>query len=542
MRVRETVDELVDELGCDDPDEAGGLITVAHGTEVTRSAFGLVNLEHRLAWRSPEDADRPFRMGSIAKHFTAVAMVVLESDGALSLDDDVRRHLPDLAEHGHVIRLRQLLDQTSGLRDEEVAWRMSGATQLDVFTVEQRLELHARMCGLNARPGTESLYVSAGTLLCSAVVERVSGLDLDAFLRRRVFEPLGMLSTYLSASFHDVIGEAPGEYVRTGPRRYRFHRHGGHQAGDGALVSTSSDLLRWNDNLRRDAIGVPDLVARLCARPTLPDGRRPDYALGTIVRDVGGAQVLFHAGSNGTQKSIFLREPSNDLCVVVQTNRSDLDHHRIGHTLVERLLGVPRPSAPPPMPTSLLGTYGHRRSGLVFHLEPNDPAHAHQGSAQLRFTSATSVLIPEGDGTWVSTPRQNYSARVRATGDAVTVELGDRVMTLERAGGAAAAPSAAALVGCYRSAELRHVVQIETDEDGDGGLRLRLGPVSAQQRLRMRPVITDVFDCEIDGATDTYDTGWQLCSLLVRRADDGAVASIVLSHAVCRDVEFVRVG
>jgi hypothetical protein len=351
-----------------------------------------------------------------------------------------------------------------------------------------------------------------------------------------------MVSTFLSASFHDVIPDAPGEYVRTGDGRYRFHRHGGHQAGDGALVSTAADFLRWNDNLRCDRIGVPDLVARLTTRPTLTDGRRADYALGTIVRDVGDHQVLFHGGSNGTQKSIFLREPTTDLCVVVQTNRSDLDHHRMGHTLVERLLEVTSPPVPPPMPDAIFGTYGDPHSGLVFHLAPNDPRHAHQGSAQLRFTSATSVLLPEAQDTWVSSPRQNFSARVRAVDGTVTVELGDRVMALERGEGSPAAPGAVdGVVGCYRSAELDHVVQV--GPGGDGDLRLRVGPVSAQQRLRMRPVIADVFDCEIEGATlDTYDTGWHLCSLLVRRADDGSVTSIVLSHAVCRGVEFDRVG
>jgi hypothetical protein len=179
----------------------------------------------------------------------------------------------------------------------------------------------------------------------------------------------------------------------------------------------------------------------------------------------------------------------------------------------------------------------------VFHLAPNDPRHAHQGSAQLRFTSATSVLLPEAQDTWVSSPRQNFSARVRAVDGAAVVELGDRVMALRRSDGSPAAPGALAdVVGCYRSAELDHVVQIATGDDGD--LRLRVGPVSAQQRLLMRPVIADVFDCEIEGGAtlDTYDTGWHLCSLLVRRSVGGSVTSIVLSHAVCRGVEFDRVG
>jgi CubicO group peptidase (beta-lactamase class C family) len=546
MRVSEAIESTLAGLPIDDPGEAGGLVTVLRGHELESRAFGLVNLEYGLPWRAPDDADRPFRMGSIAKHFTAVAMVILDHEGQLALDDDVRAHLPELPDRGVPIRLRQLLDQTSGLVDEEVAWRMAGATQLDVLSNDQRFQLQTRLSPLNSAPGTESLYVSAGTHLCSTVIRRVTGSDLAVYLDERVFLPLGMRSTFFSPSFHDVVPHAPGEYVRSARGSYRFHRHGGEQAGDGALVSTTNDLLRWNDNLRSDALGVPHLVSALTARPRLADGRMPDYGLGTIVRDVGGRSVWFHAGSNGTQKSIFLREPTTDTCVIVQLNRSDLDHHRIGHALMERLLDAPPMTTPDPMPDALLGTYGDRQTGLVFHLAANDPAHVHQGAAQLRFTSATSVLVPESPSSWISSSRQNFSVRVRATDDGLVVELGDRTLLVERAqttADRALAADHADLLGCYRSAALEHVVQVLAGPDGT--LRLRFGPVSAQQRLLMRPIIADVFDCEIEadgGALATYDTGWHLCSVAVRRNEAGDVRAIVLSHAVCRGIEFERVG
>ncbi len=157
--------------------------------------YGMSNLEYGIAI-GPESI---FHVASISKQFTAFAIELLAREGKLSLDDDVRKHLPELPDYGRRITVAHLIHHTSGLRDQWSLLDLAGWRDDDLITEEDVLRIVSRQRALNFEPGAEYLYSNTGYTLLAVIVRRVSGESLRAFAEARIFKPLGMTSTH----FHD---------------------------------------------------------------------------------------------------------------------------------------------------------------------------------------------------------------------------------------------------------------------------------------------------------------------------------------------------
>src|SRR5262249_50434611 len=152
--------------------------------------YGLANLDHGL----PITSDSVFDVASISKQFTAMAILLLEREGKLSLEDDVRKYIPDLPDYGHPMRLRHLLHHTNGVRDYIGLLTWAGLENDRVTDDDVLLLLHQQKA-LNFVPGTQWQYSNAGYFLLAVVVKRVSGMKFSTFAKERIFDPLGMKST-----------------------------------------------------------------------------------------------------------------------------------------------------------------------------------------------------------------------------------------------------------------------------------------------------------------------------------------------------------
>jgi CubicO group peptidase (beta-lactamase class C family) len=292
---------------------------VRDGRLVYEKAVGFADLEQgrRIG------PDTVFHVASVSKQFTAMAVLLLEQDGKLSLDDDVRKHLPELHDFGTTITLRHLLQHTSGLRDQWSLVTLAGWRMDDVITDDDVVRLACRQRELNFKPGARHLYSNTGYTLAARVVERVAGMPFREFARRRIFEPLGMSHTRFPADHQEIIPGRARSYFPAGPGRYKNAVLSYGTAGATSLHTTVADLAHWVKNFDEPRVGDEALIARFQEVGKLNSGRPIGYALGLQVGDYRGLKLVEHSGGDAGFRSHLIRFPSERFAVIVLANAAD---------------------------------------------------------------------------------------------------------------------------------------------------------------------------------------------------------------------------
>lgn len=324
----------------------GCAVTVLQGDEVVyRQGYGMADLEHGI----PITRGSVFRTGSVSKQFTAAVIVLLAEQGALSLDDPVRKFLPEIPDFGYEITLRHLLHHTSGIRDYLDLMALAGRGSDDFYRKEQALDLLARQEGLNFPPGDRFLYSNSGYFLLSQVVERATGRSLRLEAQDRIFGPLGMDHTH----FHDdrdeiVVGRANGYGPKEG---------GGFElamtrldlVGDGGVFTTIEDLGLWLASLETLSLDGGSFLPTLLTRGALNDGSTLDYAMGIGHGIHRGLAYVGHGGSFVGFRAATLRFPGEHLSVGLLCNRADVNPMGMALGVAEQVLAEKMaPSAPTP--------------------------------------------------------------------------------------------------------------------------------------------------------------------------------------------------
>ncbi len=188
-----------------------------NGESVFERAFGLAEMEHGIA-NTPQTI---FESGSIAKQFTAAAIVLLALDGKLNIDDPVRKYIPELPDYGKPIRIRHILTHTAGLRDWGSVMALTGSGRGDrVITQDIALDVVLRQKALDYDPGAEHSYSNSGYLLAVIVVERVSGQKFADFTRERMFKPLGMTNTSWRDDYRRIVPGRAQAFLAKGRTRH----------------------------------------------------------------------------------------------------------------------------------------------------------------------------------------------------------------------------------------------------------------------------------------------------------------------------------
>lgn len=361
------------------PDSTGCAVAVVRDGRIVYSrGYGTANLEHRV----PVTAETVFPIASISKQFTALAVLLLAQEGRLSLDDDVRRYVPEVPDFGTPITIRHLLHHTSGLRDLWDLLGFTGRRTDDVVREYDILRLVSRQRALNFRPGDEHLYNNTGYILLGVIVKRVSGTPLPQFTRERIFQPLGMTSTRVVDDHSTLIpGRATG-YAR-GRSGLLIAMPAYDVVGSGGMVSTVADLARWARNFDEATVGGPAVIAQMREAGRLNDGRPTGYG--------GGIRLLRHRGlpmeeHNGADPGYFanlLRFPDQRFAVAALCNGHAVDAISATRAIAEAYLepemraaasagaAVPDTTPPPGLSTPaadlprFAGTYHNPANDLV---------------------------------------------------------------------------------------------------------------------------------------------------------------------------------
>ncbi|MCU0634848.1 MAG: beta-lactamase family protein [Gemmatimonadaceae bacterium] len=324
---RPSLERTVDSLFAEYDGTPGVAIAVIrHGTPELLKGYGLANLEYR----TPITPSTRFNIASVSKQFTAFAIHLLQRQGRLSLDDDIRRYIPELPDHGRPIRIRHLLAHTSGLRDQAALLAIAGWHAEDVVTTEQVIRLVSRQSSLNFPTGTAFGYSNTGYTLLAEAIARITGMRFAEYARRHIFEPLGMRRTVFLDDFHTVLDEH---------RAYSYERVGGsfvkrevHSSTPGAsgLMTTGEDLARWVANFDRPLVGDARLIADFNRISQLDDGRpviwsaspgdTTYHAKGQLHYTYKGQHVISHGGHDAAFRATLTRFPEAGLAVISLSN------------------------------------------------------------------------------------------------------------------------------------------------------------------------------------------------------------------------------
>lgn len=356
-------------------DQPGLVVGVQHrGQLVYRRAFGLASLETRQL----NHIATIMRIGSTSKHFLALLMLLLEEEGLLDLDAPIGAYIAELEGHIAVPTLRQLLQHRGGTRCHVdmgfIGHAMAAPPEGSAlaFLLMQRSR--------NFPPGTATLYSNGGYHLASIAASRVAGASLASLFQRYLFDPLEMHDTRL----------APSDYVMI-PGIASFHLPGEGQwrrglfpsqeiLGEGGIVSTVDDMLKWAAHLQtREIFGAQRVWDALLAAPTEIDGSHVYYALGLMLRTYRGVDTIRHSGSVTGGSSDLVCIPSEALNIVIMSNGAPnasppLLTDQIVDIVLQGILDAPKPGPDQGRYREWLGHYGSPETGMVYSLESNDGA------------------------------------------------------------------------------------------------------------------------------------------------------------------------
>ena len=287
------------------------------GMPLLLRAYGMAELEHDVA----NMAETIFEPGSVSKQFTAAATVLLALDGKISLDDDIRDYIPELQDYGEVVTIRHLLNHTSGLRDwGSIAGIEGWPRTRRAHTHMHVLDIASRQMSLNYPPGEYYSYTNTGYNLQAILVERVSGMPFAEFSKKRIFEPLGMTRTEWRDDFTRIVKDRAIAYrsIRDGGWSILMPFEDVH--GNGGLLTTVQDLLRFTQNLETGELGGPRFIEEMHRQGVLNSGQTIDYASGLQLRDYKGVPIVEHSGSTAGYRGHLARFPIQGIAVSVMCN------------------------------------------------------------------------------------------------------------------------------------------------------------------------------------------------------------------------------
>ncbi|RUL75983.1 serine hydrolase domain-containing protein [Dyella choica] len=336
-----------------------------------RHAFGMADLEHAV----PIRVDTVFEAGSVSKQFTAAATLILVSEGQLSLDDDVRKYIPEIPDYGHRITVDELLGHTSGLRDWGDIEAIAGWPRSErIYDMADVLHVVGRQRALNFNPGTAWSYTNTGYNLLAIIVQRVSGSTFADFTRDHLFVPLGMTHTQWRDDFRRVVRDRAIAYHRVSDGIYEQMMPFENTYGHGGLLTTVGDLLIWNRAL--DDGRVAAFVSRaLQTRTLLADGHPTIYARGIFERSYHGVREMSHDGSTAGYRAWLGRYPDQHLSIAILCNADNMHTSDLAHSVADRYLpGMKSESTPYTVtpPSTLAGIYESERDGSPLRLTLRD--------------------------------------------------------------------------------------------------------------------------------------------------------------------------
>ncbi|NQY13165.1 MAG: serine hydrolase [Henriciella sp.] len=315
-------------------DAPGVTVAVSWKDEIVYArGAGMANLEHNI----PLTPTSVFQVASVSKQITAFATLLLVADGEIDLDADIHTYIPDFPDTEAVITVRHLLDHTSGLRERNSLAGMAGWLPDDIRTEGQMRQLVKRQSGVNFLAGKEIEYSNTGYALLAEIIERVSGQTFQTFTKDRIFDPLEMNQSQFPDNRNTLIPQRASSYYPD-QSGYQNVIVAAETYGSTGLYTSALDLLKWAENFETRTVGSPMVFELMAERFQAQNGDDSTFAKGQELRTYKGFETWSHGGTDAGYRSFLLRVPSEDLDVVVISNRTDFDKAAFAFELADVFL------------------------------------------------------------------------------------------------------------------------------------------------------------------------------------------------------------
>lgn len=460
---------------------------IRDGNFAYRKAYGLANLELGV----PLSSQSVFYMGSVSKQFTAASLVLAAGQGYLSLDDDVRKYVPELPDYGHAITLRQMIHQTSGFRDFYTLLGLSGHDPADFNSAKEIFKIVARQKELNNIPGDEWIYSNTNYFLLGMVVQRATRKSLAEFAAENIFKPLGMSHT-LFYDDHTLV--VPGRVAAYDPAPHDGFRVDWSTTfevvGAGGLMSSVDDLLLWDRNFHTNRLGKGTLVQELQTPGVLNNGNQISYAMGLVLGKYRGLPIVEHGGALFGYRTELLLFPEQKFSVICLCNIGSAVPENLAREvgdiyLADKLQPGGRTLNPSsndsfPDPSTFAGKYLDPRTHLMYTFTASNGNLMAWGAVLIRI-DANQFYDLQGDAIAFDSSKGVMHAKLDVGQE--TYFSGSRVEELHLG-----EPVLASYTGRFRSTELDTVYSLSINHDT---LTLRNGDNRPQ---KLASVAKDEFD------------------------------------------------
>ena len=499
--------------------------------------YGIANLEYGIA----NGPDTVFRIASVSKQFTAMAIALLAEQGALSLDDDIHKFFPEMPDYGEPVTIRQLIHHTSWLRDYlTLAWL---ADWTEDFSVDEALQIIVRQQELNFPPGTEHLYSNTGYFLLSQIVQIVTDQTLSEWAGENMFRPLGMTKTHFHDDHTHIVKNRADGYEATDDDRFKISMTILDMVGDGGIYTTVNDLLKWDQNFYDNQLGHggPELIELVQTPGKLDNGDELNYAFGLGIGEYRGTREIRHGGGFVGFRSGLNRYPDYHLSVAVLCNYADTNPTGLARSVASLFLSekedkgdsTDQVEAQPNEVSDvvevsvtdlerLVGDYWHAEDLTLRSIVIDDDSLFYSRGGENR-----TRLDPLGNGRFLMADVSAVvNVRFEPLGEkpqAMIVEVeGEepfRLKSFDRA--APSEEELLAYVGSYYSDELGYVLVLRSSGE-------MIVADRRSENIPFRPLQKDIF---------IADTG---VVLMYERNSDGGVSGLRLNAGRVRNVKFIR--
>ena len=296
------------------------LAIIQDGRVIYKQGYGMASLEHSI----PISPGSVFYIGSCSKQFVAMCIALLSAEGKLSLDDDIRKYIPEMPDYGIPLTVRHLIHHTSGLRDYLTLLGIMGM-DFGAYHEDDVLELIARQKELNFKPGEEYLYSNSGYFLLAVIVQRASHKSLREYAEENIFKPLGMRNSRFHDDYTELIQNRAFGYFPGGKDKYRNFISTFDCVGSGGLFTSVEDLFLWDQNFYRHRVGGRDVIELMHTKGKLNNGQELDYAFALRISSYRGLKTVDHGGALGGYRSYMVRFPEQNFSVICLSNLSSIN-------------------------------------------------------------------------------------------------------------------------------------------------------------------------------------------------------------------------
>lgn len=295
----------------------GGVVLVTQNNKtVFEKAYGLENISYKI----PVTSETIFNIGSMSKQFTAMGIVLLQMEGKLSIDDDIKKYLPELNNFGKPITIRHLLHHTSGFRSSPELFGLAGWRDGDAISNEDVYRYLTKQTSLNFEPGSEFMYTNSGYILLAKIIENVSKQNFKSWMKEKIFQPLQMNSTFIEEDNSKIIAKTASSYTEIEPAVFVNVENYDLTYGASNVYSTCSDILKWSKNFNEASVKFQSAFEMLKTVDVLNSGQKNNYGFGVFVDDFFGNHRIQHTGAIAGFQSIMYSYPDDNLEIIILSN------------------------------------------------------------------------------------------------------------------------------------------------------------------------------------------------------------------------------